>query len=80
LAVLTIPTVWVVLGSLQIALVLGLSLVAACSVATVVAMSLPWLMSRLGRDPAFGSGPLATVVQDVLSLLIYFLIATAILG
>ncbi|MGZ8725355.1 MAG: magnesium transporter [Aeromicrobium sp.] len=43
-------------------------------------MSLPWLIDRLGRDPAFGSGPLATVVQDVLSLLIYFLIAMSILG
>jgi magnesium transporter len=80
LAVLTIPAAWLVLGSLQIGFVLGLSLIGACSVATVVAMSLPWLMSRLGRDPAFGSGPLATVIQDVLSLLIYFLIATAILG
>lgn len=80
LAVLTIPTAWLVLGSLEIGLVLGLSLIGACAVATVVAMSLPWLMSRLGRDPAFGSGPLATVIQDVLSLLIYFLIATAILG
>lgn len=80
LAVLTIPTAWLVLGSVQIGFVLGLSLIAACSMATVVAMSLPWLMSRLGRDPAFGSGPLATVIQDMLSLLMYFLIATAILG
>jgi len=40
-----------------------------------VAMSLPWLLSRAGKDPAFGSGPLATVVQDLLSLLIYFAIA-----
>lgn len=80
LAALTIPTARLVLGSLQIGLVLGLSLIAACSVATVVAMLLPWLMSRLGRDPAYGSGPLATVIQDVLSLLMYFLIATAILG
>jgi len=24
------------------------------------------------RDPAFGSGPLATVIQDVLTLLTYF--------
>jgi len=80
LAVLTVPTASLVLGSSQIGFVLGLSLVAACSVATVVAMSLPWLISRLGRDPAFGSGPLATVIQDVLSLLIYFLIAAAILG
>ena len=37
-------------------------------------------MSRLGRDPAFGSGPLATVIQDLLSLVIYFVIATAIMG
>ncbi|WP_198681229.1 hypothetical protein [Lentzea terrae] len=29
-------------------------------------------------DPAFGSGPLATVVQDLLSVLIYRVIATAI--
>ena len=27
---------------------------------------------RFGSDPAYGSGPLATIVQDVLSLLIYF--------
>ena len=41
-------------------------------------MALPWLLHMLGRDPAFGSGPLATVVQDLLSVLIYFVIATAI--
>lgn len=35
-------------------------------------MILPALLSRLGRDPAFGSGPLATVIQDLLSILIYF--------
>jgi magnesium transporter len=32
-------------------------------------------LSRLGRDPAFGSGPLATVVQDLLSVVIYLGIA-----
>jgi magnesium transporter len=79
LAALTVPAVWVILGSGRLALTLSLSLVAASGVATVVAMSLPWLMSRLGRDPAFGSGPLSTVVQDLLSLVIYFAIATAIL-
>lgn len=80
LAVLTAPAVWWVLGSAALAMTLSLSLVAACAVATLVAMSLPWLMSRLGRDPAFGSGPLATVVQDLLSLVIYFAVASAILG
>jgi magnesium transporter len=48
---------------------------AASSTATLVAMALPWLFSRLSRDPAFGSGPLATVIQDLASILIYFAIA-----
>ena len=38
-----------------------------------------WLMSRLGRDPAFGSGPLVKIVQDVLSLVIYFTTAMLIM-
>jgi hypothetical protein len=46
----------------------ALSLLAACSIAPLIAMALPWLLHRLGRDPAFGSGPLATVVQDLLSV------------
>lgn len=48
--------------------VLGISLVAACATATAVAIALPWLLHRLGGDPAFGSGPLATVTQDLLSI------------
>lgn len=80
LAALSVPSVWLVLGSAELAFTVSLSLIAACAVATIVAMSLPWLMSKLGRDPAFGSGPLATVVQDLLSLLIYFAIAGAIMG
>jgi len=31
-----------------------------------------WLLSQVGKDPAFGSGPVATIIQDVLSLFIYF--------
>jgi magnesium transporter len=72
--------VWGILGSVDLAVVVAISLLAACGVATVVAMALPWLMARGGRDPAYGSGPLATVVQDLLSLLIYFLVARALLG
>jgi magnesium transporter len=53
----------------------ALSLLAACSIATLIAMALPWLLHRLGRDPAYGSGPLATVVQDLLSVVIYLVIA-----
>jgi magnesium transporter len=67
-------------GAAEIVLVLGGSLLAACSVATLVAVALPWALHRLGGDPAFGSGPLATVIQDLLSIAIYFGIAAAVLG
>jgi magnesium transporter len=80
IAALAFPGVWLMIGSQAVALVVSLSLVAACAVATVIALSLPWLFAALGRDPAFGSGPLATVVQDLLSLVIYFVVASAVLG
>jgi magnesium transporter len=64
----------------DVALVVALTLLAACSIATVVAMALPWAFRRLGIDPAFGSGPLATVIQDLLSILLYFAIAMAVAG
>lgn len=37
---------------------------------------LPWLLARTGRDPALGSGPVATIIQDVLSLLVYLTLVT----
>lgn len=56
----------------DVALADALALLAACSMATLVAMVLPWLLNKAGKDPAFGSGPLATVVQDLFSIVIYF--------
>jgi magnesium transporter len=38
-------------------------------------VALPYALARLGRDPAFASGPLATVIQDLLSILAFFAIA-----
>jgi magnesium transporter len=67
-------------GDVEVAAVVAVSLWASCSVASVVALLLPWMLSRLGGDPAFGSGPLATVVQDLLSLAIYLGVATLVLG
>jgi magnesium transporter len=58
----------------------AIAILAACSTATLVAMALPWLLSRLDLDPAFGSGPLATVCQDLLTLVIYFWVASMIVG
>jgi magnesium transporter len=67
-------------GESDVALAVSLALLASCSIATVVAMVLPWLFSRFHRDPAFGSGPLATVLQDLLSIAVYFAVAVPIAG
>jgi magnesium transporter len=72
---LAYPLVWLVFGSAALAATVALALIVASSVATTIGFLLPWLFSRLGYDPALGSGPVATVVQDVLSLLIYFMTA-----
>lgn len=64
----------------NVAFAVSISLFAACSTATLVAMLLPWVLSRIGKDPAFESGPLATVIQDLLSILIYLLTAMVVIG
>jgi magnesium transporter len=64
----------------QVALAVSVALLAASAIATTIAMALPWLLQRLGKDPAFGAGPLGTVIQDLLSIVIYFTAAAVILG
>ena len=66
-------------GDARVAAVVALSLLVSASIATVIAMTLPYALQRLGRDPAFGSGPLATVIQDLLSVAAYFAVALALL-
>lgn len=72
IGLVTGPVLWLRWGDARLALGVAFALLAACTTATLTAMALPAIFDALGRDPAFGSGPLATVVQDLLSLLIYF--------
>jgi magnesium transporter len=65
-------------GEVPVATAVGLALLASCSIATLVAMVLPTIFQRFGGDPAFGSGPLATVIQDLLSILVYFAVVAAV--
>jgi magnesium transporter len=71
------PFAYLVWGNGRVAATVALALLASTATATGVAMALPYALDRLGRDPAFGSGPLATVVQDLLSIVIYFAVAIA---
>jgi magnesium transporter len=79
LASVFFPLAWWRWGDTTMATAVALSIFAACATASFVALSLPWALDRLGIDPAFGSGPLATVVQDLLSVIIYLAIATALM-
>jgi magnesium transporter len=69
--------VWLVFADPRLAMAVGLSLLVAGALACAIGLTLPWLLSRLGIDPALGSGPVATILQDVLTLMIYFAIVTA---
>jgi magnesium transporter len=62
----------VAFGDPGLALAVAIALACACSVATGIGLTLPWAFARTGWDPALASGPVATVIQDMLSLLIYF--------
>ena len=65
-------------GDEEVAIAVALALFCACAIATLVAMTLPLIITRFGVDPAFGAGPLATVIQDLLSIIVYLAIAAPI--
>ncbi len=80
LGILALPLSVLLFGDVDLGLAVALAIVAAGSVATAVGLVFPWLLSHWGCDPAYGSGPVATIVQDVLSLVIYFVTASLLLG
>ena len=72
--------VWFVFGNIAIAVGVGVSLAVAGVLASGIGLLFPWTLSRIGLDPAFGAGPVATIGQDVLTIVIYFLIMTKVIG
>lgn len=67
------------LNSLHFALAVGLALVTTISVAPIIALLVPQLLLKENADPALGAGPFTTIIQQVVSLLIYFSISSIIL-
>lgn len=66
--------------TLPVAAVVCLTLVAAIFFAKIVGSMLPIAAKKLGFDPAVMASPFITTIVDALSLLIYFKIATLLLG
>ena len=64
----------------DIALIVAVTLVTICTLAAIVGSSMPLFARILGVDPAVVSAPVVTTVVDATGLLVYFLIAAAVLG
>lgn len=66
------------LQSVAIGVTVGLTTLINLTSAPILAVIIPTLLYKRHADPALGSGPVATVIQDLISLLVYFLIASII--
>jgi magnesium transporter len=64
----------------QVAIVVSLTLLVVCTLATLVGSLLPLLARRLGFDPAVMSAPFITTLVDATGLVVYFLIAKVVLS
>ena len=66
--------------TVMVALTVCLTLVAAVMMAMLIGCLLPVGAKRLGFDPAVMASPFITTIVDALSLLVYFRVATVVLG
>jgi magnesium transporter len=72
LGALAVLPVYLAFGNALLALAVAVSIWAASTVAATMGLAFPWILSHVGVDPAHGSGPVATVLQDIVSLVVYF--------
>lgn len=65
---------------MQVALIVCLTMVVTVLVAKLVGCTLPMIAKQIGFDPAVMASPFITTIVDAVSLVIYFQIATRMLG
>ncbi|MGO1594819.1 MAG: magnesium transporter, partial [Ancrocorticia sp.] len=64
----------------DIGLVIGLTLLAVCTVSATIGGCMPLLAKAIRADPAVFSNPFISTFTDASGLVIYFFIAKAVLG
>jgi magnesium transporter len=64
---------------LLIGIILGISLFFTIVSAFLLGLLVPYFLNKFGKDPAIASGPLGTIIRDLLSLVLYFSIASILL-
>lgn len=77
LGVISTVAVFFVFGDWALALAVGLAVLGGGALSALVGFGLPWIFQRIGSDPALGSGPMCTIIQDTASLSIYFVLVKA---
>ncbi|WP_102028064.1 magnesium transporter [Salirhabdus sp. Marseille-P4669] len=63
-------------GSIYLGILVGISIMLTLIVATLAGAFIPLLMHKMKIDPAVASGPFITTINDIISILIYFGMAT----
>lgn len=66
--------------SLEIGAVICVTLFTAVVIAKLVGSTLPIVAKKIGFDPAVMASPFITTIVDALALLVYFAVASAVLG
>ena len=66
--------------TLTVALVVSLTLLCTVLAAKFIGATLPLIVHKIGLDPAVAASPVITTIVDAIALLVYFAIATALLG
>lgn len=63
----------------QAPLSIGLGIAVTCSIisSVITGLAIPYAFWKSGQDPAEASGPIATIIQDSISVLVYFIIMTS---
>jgi magnesium transporter len=64
----------------QLGAIVLLTMVAMLLLTNLIGVLLPFLLTKVRIDPAVASGPLVTSIADAVGLIVYFTIATTILG
>jgi magnesium transporter len=67
-------------GIFELGLVIFLSMVTVCTLASLIGYGIPWLAHKLNRDPATVSAPFITTIKDVTALAVYFALANWLLS
>lgn len=67
------------LRSFETSITIALAMILTITIAPFISLVTSQLLFFEKADPALGSGPFATIIQEVISLLIYFLLASFII-